>query len=102
MKRTIKMKQNHIYYGNRNLGYVVMGIRERFGLWNAGKYVLTIIKGTQFEFCNRKDGYYTLFEGYRRIGIVCVGHFSRLFFRPNGKKKYDIIVERKKTKRKKK
>ena len=102
MKRTIKLKHDYVYYGNEKRGYLVSGILHRFGFERDGRYVITIVKGTRFTFPkypHRKE-LYSLKEKGKRLGVICVSQFDRLFFKPDGRKRYDITVKRVKTRRK--
>lgn len=95
MKRTIKVtKASYVYYGNRKIGYLHASIAERFGL-KCGKYRITINKGTQFVFMpgGEKSELYELPENHYR-GCICTNKFSKLFFKPNSRKRYDITVNR--------
>ncbi len=95
MVRTITIKHNHAYHRNKHLGYIVSDIRELFGLYDDSKYTVTITEGTQFEF---KPPFfnlrYCLYKNGKAVGVICRYQFSKLFFEPDYKKKYDITVKR--------
>jgi len=99
MKRTIEMKNNHVYYRGKKIGYVLSSTSEFFGLKNARvyKYAVTITEGTQYIVENSKyEAFYYLknAETGASLGLVCKEIFDRLFFVLNLKKRYNVTVKK--------
>lgn len=99
MKRTItKMGAcGEVYYGNRRLGNLAFSIRHHFGMVSEKKqkYAITIVEGGRFSILNHYHSkeHYELKIGKRRFGVLCKSTFDWFFFKPDGRKSYDITVE---------
>ena len=93
MKRTITMKNEGVYYKNRHISYLYPYIRSYFHLRD-GRYVITITEGTQFRFVKRNCFFYLFYDKNKPAGCFCSRLFSKLFFEPDGRKRYDIDVRK--------
>ena len=94
MKRTIEMRGETAFYGNREIGYIVQDLRHHFGLVAWFRYRITITKGSEYRIKQHSDaGYYKIVQNNRDRGRVCSSAFERLFFKPDGRKRYDIKVK---------
>jgi len=104
MRRTIQVRDcGEVYYANRYVGYLVQGLRGRFKLEDSRtcKYAITITESKGGEFLFKKDcvDFYAVYEDGLRIGGVCGTLFSKLFFKPNLRKQYNITVKKVKIKK---
>ena len=101
MKRTIILKDGTVYYRNVDLGELVDNITDQFDIRDDGKYSITVEEDIDGVFSFESDEpdddrtlYHELhYEGIY-IGIVCMAHFDKLFFTPDERKNYNIIVKK--------
>lgn len=97
MRRTIEIKREDAYYRGQELGWLNCVIQKRFGFANGNRYAVTIKEGSRYRFEYSATGYNWLIERVSDglyMGLVCVDTFSELFFKPDGRKRYDIIVRK--------
>ena len=100
MKRTITIKNfGSAYYRNEELGCPVGTLLKFFNLKDDKRYTITIVEGTHFKIYGVNSTIYIkecvnhLKELF--VSGVCAYAFKKIFFNPDGKKRYDIIVEEK-------
>ena len=96
MKRTITIKNRTVFYRNVDLGQLVFGLEDQFGLRFDGKYSITVKENIDgvFSFETDEDSYYELHHNGKYIGIVCMEHFDKLFFTPDERRNYYITVKK--------
>ena len=89
------MRDNVAYYQGVNKEYITFHIRNHFKLPRNGKVKITIKKKGPYQFVlSRFNSKYQVYKNSKPIGIVCCNPFKQLFFKPERRKTYDIIVER--------
>lgn len=94
MKRIIEVKREHVYYKGQEVGYLVDVLRKSFGFVSGESYEVVIIKGNQYKFAPDDKGYYDIYKKGLLMGWVCRKLFSKLFFKPNPRNRYDITVKK--------
>ncbi len=100
MKRTIEVKSCDMYYRGKEYAFLNDSLCTHFKIWD-GKFVITINLGKNYRFEasrnshteDRKDRNVFDKNGIR-CGFVCEKLFTKLFFKPNARKRYDITVTR--------
>ena len=95
MRRTVEIRNGYIYYGGMRLGWLMKKVRLYFNLPRNGRVAITIKKGSFYKIMTDGNGdisFHHKNEG--RVGYICVKRFQRLFFRPDGRKRYDITVRK--------
>lgn len=93
MKRTIEVRDmTEIYHRNKDLGFLFSDMLEWFGVKANGKYRVTITKGTDYKIKEDERGFFDISVAGKDIGFVCTDIFTKLFFKPDGRKRYDIKV----------
>ncbi len=94
MRRTIERKRGgEIYYRGNFQMWITPTTMSRFGIQRLGKYYVDISEGEDFKFEKNEDSY-TIRKKGRYVISFCQGHFSRIFFRPDCRKRYNITVRK--------
>ena len=101
MKRTIEVKrdaesrQPYAYYGGKQRGYIAITIQKRFGIQAEGRYRITVTEGREFEPINADCSCcFCIQDEHGIYGKICRTEFAKLFFKPDGRKRYDITVKK--------
>lgn len=99
MKRTIKIDSGrHYFYKGKDRGYITLSTMKRFGL-TEGKYTISITEGDEYRFeLSWCLPWYTIYKNGAKFDSICAELFDQLFFKPDGRKRYNITVQRKKGK----
>lgn len=93
--RTIEMRGDCVYYRGVHVDYPTYSIRNYFGLPHNGKVKIAVKEKGPYRFVHKTpDTFYRIKEGSTNVGAICCEEFERLFFKPDGRKSYDIIVKR--------
>ena len=106
MKRTIEMKDGgYVFYRGKRIDWILSTLRTYFKLLRYGKFVVTIVEGTDYQIIPDPDQVVpgdtstALYQivvnggtGYEDL-FVCREHFDNLFFKPDNKKSYNITVK---------
>ena len=95
--RTLEMRNGSVYYRGIKVGALMWILKTNFGLNPDGKVKITIKEKGLYQI--RPHIYYpSLYvlnkKGIGKIGCICIKQFDQLFFKPDGRKRYDIIVKR--------
>ena len=94
MKRTIEVKWgSELYYGNRLISWLTPSIRLGFGI-KGGRYKITIVKGKEYRFETWGNVYVVRNQSSKPCGRICRNIFNKFFFKPDGRKRYDITVKK--------
>lgn len=102
MRRTITINKNGcVHYGNRAVGYPTDLLRKSFKLKNNKRYSIIIVKGTQYQIYRTMKTLYGITDVTTKwtpefMGVVCKNAFDKLFFKADGRKRYDITIVEKK------
>ena len=91
--RTIEIRDNCVYYRSIKIGKPLNSLRRYFGLSRSGKVKITIKEKGPFTI-KKSGSYYEITKNIGYVSLVCCKEFNRLFFKPNEREKYDIIVKR--------
>ena len=102
MRRTITIDYENAYYRGKMIGYIFGDIRRHFDLESSEthKYVITITESKtgkypgNYQFAEYGGGLYALYNGNENLGVICIDKFSKLFFRPLLRRKYNITVKK--------
>ena len=93
--RTLKIHRGYMYYRGIKIGFVVDSLKTHFGLHRGGKVRISIEEKGPYRFGpDRINGYYDIYKNSEYITLVCRKEFERFFFKPDGRKGYDITVKR--------
>ena len=94
MKRTIEVKDyDQIYYGGKYISWLTPSIRVGFNIIQESRYKITITKGKEYRFKAGSNTYDVLNKSGEAYGGVCKHLFAKLFFKPDGRSRYDITVK---------
>ena len=92
--RTLKIRHGRVYYRGVCKGIFAPSLREHFGLSQFGKVRITIEEEGPYRFkLPLDDSLYEIHKNSEYISVVCCDVFERLFFKPDGRKSYDITVK---------
>ncbi len=95
MKRTIVVKYiDQVYYRGRHISWLTPSIRIGFNIITEGKYEIAITKGKEYRFRAGSNTYNVCNKSGESYGGVCKRLFAKLFFKPDGRKRYDITVKK--------
>ena len=106
MKRTITTEHCVTHYRGKQFNGIIFSILEHFGMNQYGKYTITITEGTKYRFFGNSNGIWHIIELARveeeksyglmagSIGGVCLDAFTKIFFRPDTEKTYNITVKK--------
>ena len=93
VRRTIVMRDGTAYYRNSFVGVTQFRLDKVFNLPHNGKFRVVIKEGGPYKIV--KYGYfYSISTGGESCGSVCRYSFRKFFFKPDGRKRYDIQVKR--------
>ena len=107
MKRTIEVRYGWAYYRGQTLGTLCENIRNHFNMAFCGTehYKISVRDGGRYRISryyykaqDASEIYYYINlgngMGLKHAGVVCQIAFTKLFFKPDGRKRYDITVKR--------
>ena len=93
--RTVEIRNGSVYYRGIKKGYLVISLRKHFGIPHNGRVRITVKEKGPYKFkSDRCPVTYDIYKTSGYISLVCCKEFKQLFFKTNGRKRYDIIIER--------
>ena len=99
MKRIISFKNTHSGLWQSHHVYITAGIWDHFNFKFSGTYEIAITEEGDYRFkadpIDKTKTTYLLFKKNVEIWHICRDQFHKMFFKPDGKKTYSIIVTRK-------
>ena len=96
MKRTITINRTGRYfYRGVERGYITIHSRVQWNL-KKGTYRITVAEGGKYRFKLNKPSFawYDIYENDNFFDRLCCDLFDELFFKPDGRKKYNITVKK--------
>ncbi len=93
--RTLGVCWGKIYYRGILKGKLTYFVRDHFELPCNGKVRITIEEKGPYTFgLTPGDILYEVRKDSQYIGIICRDQFDRLFFKPDERKNYSIVVKK--------
>ena len=92
VRRTIEMIRGRAYYRGVSLGVTLLELDYNFNLPSCGKVRAVIKEGGPYKIVSGPV-FYDISMGGKSCGGICKKSFHKLFFKPDGRKRYSIQVK---------